>query len=113
MATCCYCQARVIISVAAGSRHELTCTSCGAPLQQTELLALKSTEKPASAPVKRYKDHKAPGRGKYASKHTAHKPHKWRQPEKKSSKHKHRSKKPRGLRYWVHKAIDELEDIFD
>ena len=38
MATCSYCDTRVIFSLSGNSRHELVCTSCGAPLQNTKLI---------------------------------------------------------------------------
>ena len=38
IATCSYCETRVVIPLSGDSRHELVCSSCGAPLQNTKLI---------------------------------------------------------------------------
>ena len=38
LATCSYCGTRVVISLSGDGRHELVCTSCSAPLKNTELI---------------------------------------------------------------------------
>lgn len=36
IATCCYCGTRAALEVSSGGRHELVCSSCGAPLSKIE-----------------------------------------------------------------------------
>ncbi len=36
IATCCYCGTRAALEVSGGERHELVCSSCGAPLSKIE-----------------------------------------------------------------------------
>lgn len=38
IATCSYCETRVVFSLSGDSRHELVCSSCGAPLENTKLV---------------------------------------------------------------------------
>lgn len=38
IATCTYCQTRVVVKLTAGMRFDLICSACGAPLQKTEFL---------------------------------------------------------------------------
>lgn len=42
IATCCYCGTRAAFEMSHGGRHELVCTSCGAPLSKIEA-AMKSS----------------------------------------------------------------------
>ncbi len=36
IATCCYCGTRAALEVSSSGRHELVCSSCGAPLSKIE-----------------------------------------------------------------------------
>ncbi len=40
IATCCYCGTRAALAFAGGERHELACSSCGAPLHELKKLPL-------------------------------------------------------------------------
>lgn len=49
IATCTYCGTKTAIVLAAGARHELTCSACAAPLDQMELLQTSSSESGSAA----------------------------------------------------------------
>ena len=98
------------MSITEGSRHELTCTACGAPLENTVLMEAK----PAAAPLapvattpRRIESDKSDKKrsSKYKSKKE--------KSDKEKSVKKRRKKKRRGLGYWIREAIDEIEDLFD
>lgn len=90
IATCCYCGTRAAL-VVDQARHELACSSCGAPLHN--LKSLRSEVAPA------------PKRAKYADRQEFAAP-----PKKKSKK----KKKNKSLgRYAAGKVWDVLDDIFD
>ena len=124
IATCCYCQARVIINVAAGSRHELVCTSCGAPITETEIV--KAGPAPATPPPRTEGDQPPRERRDDREKHerkerykddrkSRHKKYD-RDRKQKYDKGRHkrdRKRRPRGIRYWLHKVWDEIVDFFD
>ncbi len=38
IATCCYCGTRAALVMKAGGRHELACSTCGAPLHDLKML---------------------------------------------------------------------------
>lgn len=48
IATCNYCQTRVVIKLTAGMRFDLICTACGAPLEKTEFLQPPATPQNAT-----------------------------------------------------------------
>ena len=102
ISTCSYCQARVVMSITAGSRHELICTACGAPLENTVLMEAKPAVAPVATSPRRIEADKSDKKrsSKYKSK-------------KEKSDKKSRKKKRRGLGYWIREAIDEIEDLFD
>ncbi len=94
------------MSITAGSRHELICTACGAPLEDTVLLEAKPATPPI-APV-----FAAPKR-ETVDKSSKESSSKYKSRKKSKSDKKKRKKKRRGLGYWIREAIDEIEDIFD
>lgn len=134
IATCDYCQTRVVLGIQKGSRHSLVCTSCGAPLQRTELhlkeLPVRDPQNDQESKDTRNRENRdrkdlkfdAERSGKSDDKYAKRKD-KYRSKEKSqrsSSKYKkrteyksRRSKKKRGLRYWISEIIDEIEDFFD
>lgn len=98
IATCCYCGTRAALVLRGKDRHELSCSSCGAPLHNLKMLP-KRPER-ASARVKG-----AP-RNQPKSLHP-------RQPHPKARKMEKRSKR-KGLWGKIAEEIwDEIEDIFD
>lgn len=46
IATCCYCGTRAALVLAGDKRHELACSSCGAPLHNLKIMPTAKT-KPA------------------------------------------------------------------
>ena len=98
IATCCYCGTRAALVLRGKNRHELACSSCGAPLRAMKMLRSEPDRATAPAATPARPDHRAaPQRGRYA------RPAKYR-----------KRKKTKGLLRKVFEEIwDELEDIFD
>lgn len=44
IATCCYCGTRAALVLAGDNRHELACSSCGAPLHEIKMLPKKRSK---------------------------------------------------------------------
>lgn len=96
--TCCYCGTRAALRLAGQERHELACSSCGAPLHNLKMLPL-GVEQPRA-------------RGATPSRKTP-KPVHPKQPHPKARKVK-KSKKRKGfLRDLMEEAWDVIEDVFD
>lgn len=106
IATCCYCGARAAL-VLNKSRHELVCSSCGAPLHNLKRMRMDAVvdhpvaapqgvgpARPATKPGGAV-DHRKPPKGDYSRK------------RKKSKKRKSLSRK------FFKEAFDLIEDIFD
>lgn len=95
IATCCYCGTRAAL-VLHGSRHELACSNCGAPLH--DLKGIKSETRGKSSV------HSTPWHERPSGPKSAYKP-------KKQKKRKNKKKSVSG---WVaSEAFDFLEDLFD
>lgn len=98
IATCCYCGTRAALVLRGEDRHELTCSSCGAPLRDLKMLPKGAVSKSAAKGK--------PGRAKVKPIH-ANQPHP-------KAKKKKKQKKRKGL--WgkiVEEAWDAVDDIFD
>ncbi|MGX0903377.1 hypothetical protein ACSSV8_001954 [Roseovarius sp. MBR-79] len=66
IATCCYCGTRAAL-VLDRARHELSCSSCGAPLREMKSLPIENRAapaQPASRPVVPSKPRKKPKKRK-------------------------------------------------
>lgn len=99
IATCCYCGTRAAL-VLGRDRHELSCSSCGAPLHDMKRLRKegKSSRKSREGASYDYGPYQTPKKHKHYAERPRHKPR----------------KKRKGLmRYFVEEAFDVLEDIFD
>ena len=96
VATCCYCGARAAL-VLDKARHELTCSSCGAPLHDMKMLPKQSV---GSGHRELVDDPISPGKRKSKPKPSY----------KKSKKPK---KRRRILSKIFEEAFDLVEDIFD
>jgi hypothetical protein len=94
IATCNYCGTRAALVLKGGSRHELACSACGAPLHD-----LKAVKLPP-------RDQRAP-RPDYGISHRA--PPKSHRPPKKQKKSKRRG----GFKRFLEEAFDVIEDILD
>ncbi|WP_299678875.1 hypothetical protein [uncultured Roseobacter sp.] len=98
IATCCYCGTRAAL-VLGRNRHELACSSCGAPLHELKRLPQEhpgKTELVRPSAVRRHGDERA-----Y---------HTYKSPKKRKKVHKRR----KGLmRHLIEEAFDVIEDIFD
>lgn len=98
IATCCYCGTRAAL-VLGKDRHELACSSCGAPLHDMKRLRSDA----------RSEDH----RKSYPPAHTN--PYKRsKKDEYDAQRRKYRKKKRKGLmHHFIEEAFDVIEDIFD
>ena len=115
--TCSYCQARVVISVTAGSRHELACTACGAPLEHTEIVAQHSSQAEESVDsresARRERERDRERDRNRRDQRWDRKKDKRQSRSSESDRKSKRKPRKRGLRYWFKKLVDEIEDLFD
>ncbi len=98
IATCCYCGTRAALVLRGKTHHELSCQSCGAPLQALKMLP-KTPERvtaPAATPTR-------PEPKKRREK---------RDEDGRKKKRKLKKRKGFGARLWE-EFWDEIEDIFD
>lgn len=56
IATCCYCGTRAALVLRGNDRHELSCSSCGAPLHDMKMLPIAPEQ--AAAPTARPARHR-------------------------------------------------------
>ena len=98
IATCCYCGTKAALVLRGKTHHELSCGSCGAPLQALKMLPNSGARvtAPAATP-------------------TRPTPKKLRQksPRKKPSRPKKRKKTSQFTRRLWEEVWDVVEDIFD
>ena len=105
IATCCYCGTRAALVLKGRDRHELACSSCGAPLHDMKMLRTGAVDVQA---------HRAPQPGrKGKTRHigaTAPVPR-----DQRHAPAARRKKKPRKslARSFLEEAFDLIEDIFD
>ena len=98
IATCCYCGTRAALVLRGNDRHELACSSCGAPLHNLKMLPKRPEPVTARAAT--------PTRPEPKAVHP-------KQPHPKPKKVKKR-KKRKGLFAKIAEELwDEIEDIFD
>ncbi len=142
ISTCSYCGTRVVFTLSGNARHELICTSCGAPLKNTTLIhrspvstAQTLFDVPKLKPDEQYKDKEKQEAKKHSKRRDSEEYKKYRKyrsrdsekkewrkedddlwkkyKERKYHKRKKPTKKRRGLFYWIREAADEIDDIFD
>ena len=98
IATCCYCGTRAALVLTGRNRHELACSSCGAPLHDLKMLPKRGSDEARSEP------HVArPGV-------SSHK----RAMSKSGDKKRKKKKKSKGFaRFAMEEIFDIVDDIFD
>jgi hypothetical protein len=98
IATCCYCGTRAALVLRGAERHELSCSSCGAPLHALKMLPIPPSQvSHAPAQPARNRAHGTPSRAPRA---TVQKPQKRR--------------KSKGFgRKMFEEIWDVIEDVFD
>lgn len=96
IATCCYCGTRAALVLLGKTRHELACSSCGAPLHDLK-----------SVPLHKPKPVRHDFRGYAPKKAKPYRDTAYDKPRKKPKKRKKLTKK------LFEEAFDFLEDIFD
>lgn len=98
IATCCYCGTRAAL-VLGKSRHELSCSSCGAPLHDLKRLPRDHPGKPELVRPSAVRSFAKAEQEKSRQKHVPRKKYK---------------KKRKGLmKHFFEEAFDVIEDIFD
>ncbi|SLN20449.1 hypothetical protein [Pseudooctadecabacter jejudonensis] len=102
IATCCYCGTRAALVLQGRDRHELACSSCGAPLHDLKMLRKGAGGATARAAT--------PARPAAQS---APKPTHPKQPHPKARKAKKHKKRKGLFRHFVEEAWDVIEDIID
>ncbi len=95
--TCCYCGTRAALVLRGKTHHELSCSTCGAPIQALKMLP---TQKEPAQPVKKMK---APQRPQSF----------FSAPNKKVSKPRKRKRFKSFKRRLWDEFWDEIEDLFD
>lgn len=104
VATCCYCGTRAALTLTGTTRHELTCSTCGAPLHEMKLLP-KAHGTAHSAPLG------APPSARMVDPGAARK---GRKVTDRSKRKKTKRKQKKGFaRRFFEDAFDVIEDIFD
>ena len=102
IATCCYCGTRAALVFKGETRHELSCSACGAPLHDMKMLRTGALEKPIAT------------QHRHASKpKTAPAPFPAWDRDAKPSKKKKQKKRKTLTRRFFEEAFDVIEDIFD
>ncbi|MFZ7093110.1 hypothetical protein [Primorskyibacter sp. 2E233] len=106
IATCTYCGTRAAL-VINQQRHELVCSSCGAPLHDLKMLKQGAADPERHAPPRKGKKGKTRHEGWHGAPHAPQ--------ERKGHPERRRKKKSRkGLaRSIFEEAFDLIEDIFD
>jgi len=94
IATCCYCGTKAALVLRGASKHELSCSSCGAPLHAMKMLPIAPVQATASSTTPARPGHSKPRKAKV------------------SSEKKRKKRKGFGQRLWE-ELWDEIEDIFD
>mgnify|MGYP001627923398 FL=1 len=109
IATCCYCGTRAALVLTGETRHELSCSSCGAPLHDMKLMP--------AAKLAGYETPSATGRPKTSGKKGKRKgatPNPlWEMKGDKGKRKKKKKKSKRGVAWVLDEAFDALEDMFD
>ena len=98
IATCCYCSTRAALALRGNDRHELSCSSCGAPLHNLKMLPISAGRVTARA--------ETPSRRSPKSVHP-------KQPHPKPRKVEKRKKRKGLFKRLAEDLWDEIEDIFD
>ena len=102
IATCCYCGTRAALVLKGESRHELSCSACGAPLHEMKMLHAKPAERPAAT------QHRHASQPK-----TAPAPFPAWDRDAKRAKEDQAEEAEDAARRFLEEAFDVIEDIFD
>ena len=107
IATCCYCGTRAALVLKGMKRHELACSSCGAPLHDMKMLP---SAKAMSQKAVSHEESARPLGGFFSALHDQSD---LRMMRKKKSKSKSKKKRKGGFSRLFDEAFDVIEDIFD
>mgnify|MGYP002629219513 CR=1 FL=1 len=101
VATCCYCGTRAALVLRGKTRHELSCSACGAPLHDLKIMPMSGSDRPA-----RNTSRRAP-----PVPHDVVRP--MHKDARKADKSARKYKKKSRMRHFLGEAFDLIEDIFD
>lgn len=108
IATCCYCGTRAALVLTGERRHELACSSCGAPLHDLKMLRKEDVRATSGMGTKTKPKSKPRKESRKTSSATPLPV--WERKARKVKKKKSR----KGLaRAFLEEAFDVIEDIFD
>ena len=102
IATCCYCGTRAALTLAGQERHELACSSCGAPLHDLKNIPVSQLNSGKRPKMDKVKTSKVTPRQTWEVK--------TKQPKKQSKSYSKKKKKKSA--FWDF-AKDVIEEIFD
>lgn len=109
IATCCYCGTRAALVLRGDTSHELSCSSCGAPLHDMKMMpAARMTdyEAPRNLPKK---PKTSKGKAKGVTPNAV-----WEMKSDDAFRRKKKKKsRKRGVSRFLDEAFDAIEDIFD
>lgn len=106
VATCCYCGTRAALVLRGRERHELSCSSCGAPLHNLKMLRSDAVQ---GHPVVTPQPERGGPRNRPVSPQID-----WSRAEPSRSKTKAKPKKRKSVARWLVGEIwDAVEDILD
>ena len=103
IATCCYCGTRAALVLRGDTRHELSCSSCGAPLHDMKMLRADVAQKQPPTQHRPVKQPKSATGAPFAA---------WDRDDGASKRRKPKKRKTLARRFFE-EAIDVIEDIFD
>jgi len=107
IATCCYCGTRAALVLKGETRHELSCSACGAPLHDMKMLRADMVQTPVSSARANTHRPKAKQRKGSVTPLPA-----WEREAVFSNRKKKKKRKTLAKRFFE-EAFDVLEDIFD
>lgn len=109
VATCCYCGTRAALVLRGRDRHELSCSSCGAPLHDMKLMPIPKADTEAPRLGSGRKSGKAASTPQGIYDRKAQKSDK----RKRKASKKRKGRMGRMFRDALDEAFDVIEDIFD
>ena len=105
IATCCYCGTRAALVFNGKNRHELSCSSCGAPLHDMKMLRADAVQTPGATPV-------GQANRPVSRQQAVESPSGWSRKSERFGKKKKKKRKTLAKRFFE-EAFDVIEDIFD
>lgn len=113
IATCCYCGARAALVLAGDTRHELACSSCGAPLHNLKQMPVPSPHNASAHFSHPIRTPKSKSKAAHKTERRASKPNPHWSDTSYSKKKKPKKKRGKWAKDLFEDVFDVIEDIFD